>query len=69
MDKSQRTPFEEDVGRLTRQIRVLQVRLDKTQKGSPEHEALLRNLAAVSVLKAEAEVLLESAKERTLTEV
>ena len=67
MTDNTRTPYEERLDEATRQTRVLQVRLNKVKKGSPEHEALRRNLTAASVLKAELEVLLEDAEERTLS--
>lgn len=60
-------PFEEQVEELTRQVRFLGARLERTQKGTPEHDILLRNLASVSVLKAEIEILLENAEDKTLT--
>lgn len=69
MNSNSRTPYEERLDEVAGQTRVLQARLNKVKKGSPEHEALLRNLAAASVLKAELEVLLEDAEERTFTEV
>lgn len=68
MSNGQRTPFEEDVEDMTRQIFFLQDLLDKTPKGSPKHEVFLRNLAAVSVLKAATESLLGAAKKRSFTE-
>lgn len=69
MSNGERTPYEVRLEEATRETRILQARLGRTRKGSPEHEALLRNLVAASVLKAELEVLLEDAEERTLTNV
>lgn len=68
MPANRRTPFEESIEEMTRQIFALQARLERTSKGSPEHEALLRNLAATSVLKAAIESCLDIAKERSFTE-
>ena len=69
MNSSERTPYEQRIDEATRETRALQARLNRVKKGSPEHEALLRNLAAASVLKAELEVLLEDAEEKTLANV
>lgn len=68
MSNSRRTPFEESAEEMTRQIFVLQARIERASKGSPEHEALLQNLAAVSVLKAASESCLDTARERSFTE-
>lgn len=69
LSKRKKTPYEEKIEEVTKQTRVLQARLSRTQKRSPEYEALLQNLAAVSILKAELEVLLETAKEKTPAKV
>lgn len=68
MRNNHKTLFEEQARSMTQQIFFLQDRLERTPRGSPEHEALLRNLAAVSVLRAASESLLDAARARTFVE-